>query len=35
VPFDIKCEIGLASCRKWIALREQKARPLGRSAQQR
>jgi hypothetical protein len=35
VPFDIKCEIGLASCRKWIALREQKAQPLGRSAQQR
>ena len=33
VPFGIKCEIGLASCRKWIALREQKAQLLGRSAQ--
>jgi hypothetical protein len=32
VPFKIKCEIGLASCRKWIALQE-KAQLLGRSAQ--
>ena len=31
--FDVKCEIGLASCRKWIALQEQKAELLGRSAQ--
>ena len=33
VPFDIKCEIGLASCRKWIALQERKAQLLGPSAQ--
>jgi hypothetical protein len=33
VPFDVKCEIGLASCRKWIALRERKAQLLGRNAQ--
>ena len=32
-PFQIKCEIGLASCRKWVALQEQKARLLVRSAQ--
>jgi hypothetical protein len=25
-PFEIKCQIGLASCRKWIAIEEQKAR---------
>src|SRR5262245_24688770 len=31
-PFQIKCEIGLASCRKWIALQERKARLLVRSA---
>jgi hypothetical protein len=31
--FDIKCDVGLASCRKWIALQEQKAQLLGRSAQ--
>ena len=24
--FEIKCQIGLASCRKWIAIEEQKAR---------
>jgi hypothetical protein len=24
-PFDIKCEIGLASCRRWIAMQERKA----------
>jgi hypothetical protein len=30
--FQIKCEIGLASCRKWVALRERKARLLVRSA---
>jgi hypothetical protein len=30
--FQIKCEIGLASCRKWVALREWKARLLVRSA---
>ena len=33
VPFEIKCEIGLASCRKWVALQERKAQFLGRSAQ--
>ena len=33
VPFDIKCETGLASCRKWIALQERKSQLLGRSAQ--
>jgi hypothetical protein len=33
VPLEIKCEIGLASCRKWIALQERKAQSLGRSAQ--
>ena len=32
-PGDIKCEIGLASCRKWIALQERKAQLPGRSAQ--
>jgi hypothetical protein len=32
-PVDIKCEIGLASCRKWIALQERKAQLPGRSAQ--
>jgi hypothetical protein len=32
-PFQIKCEIGLASCRKWVALQERKARLLVRSAQ--
>ena len=31
-PFQIKCEIGLASCRKWVALQERKARLLVRSA---
>lgn len=25
--FQIKCEIGLASCRKWVALQEQRGRP--------
>jgi hypothetical protein len=25
-PFQIKCEIGLASCRKWVALQKRKAR---------
>jgi hypothetical protein len=24
--FEIKCQIGLASCRRWIALEEQRAR---------
>jgi len=24
-PFEVKCEIGLASCRRWIALQERKA----------
>ena len=32
-PVDIKCEISLASCRKWIALQERKAQLPGRSAQ--
>ena len=32
-PFQIKCEIGLASCRKWVALQERMARLLVRSAQ--
>lgn len=27
-PVQIKCEIGLASCRRWIVLQEQKARQL-------
>jgi hypothetical protein len=31
--FEIKCEIGLASCRRWIALQERKARLLARTAQ--
>ena len=30
VPLDMKCEIGLASCRRWIALQERKAQLLGR-----
>jgi hypothetical protein len=30
--FEIKCEIGLASCRKWVAMQERKAQ-LMRSAQ--
>jgi hypothetical protein len=25
-PFQIKCEIGLASCRKWVALQQRKVR---------
>ena len=33
VPLGVKCEIGLASCRKWIALQERKAQLLGRSAE--
>jgi hypothetical protein len=33
VPVDTKCETGLASCRRWIALQERKAQLLGRSAQ--
>ncbi len=32
-PFEIKCEIGLASCRRWIALQERKAQLLARNAQ--
>jgi hypothetical protein len=32
-PTDVKCEIGLASCRKWIALQERKGQLVGRSAQ--
>lgn len=31
-PFQIRCEIGLASCRKWVALQQRKARLLLRSA---
>ena len=31
-PFQIKCQIGLASCRKWVALQQRKARLLVRSA---
>src|SRR5262245_53349202 len=23
-PFEVKCRIGLASCRKWVALQERK-----------
>jgi hypothetical protein len=33
VPFGIRCEVGLASCRKWIALQERKAQSAVRSAQ--
>jgi hypothetical protein len=25
--FEIRCQVGLASCRRWIALEEQRARP--------
>src|SRR5262245_50045293 len=32
-PVGIKCEISLASCRKWIALQERKAQLPGRGAQ--
>src|SRR5262249_41996682 len=32
-PTDMKCETGLASCRKWIALQERKAQLLGRGDQ--
>src|SRR5262245_61426284 len=32
-PSEIKCKIGLASCRKWIALQKQKGRPPAHSAQ--
>jgi hypothetical protein len=29
-PFEIKCGVGLASCRKWIALQKTKGRlPVG------
>ena len=34
VPSDSKCEMALASCRKWIALQERKAQLLARSAEQ-
>jgi hypothetical protein len=27
--FERKCQIGLASCRRWLALEEQRAQPLG------
>jgi hypothetical protein len=29
--FESKCQIGLASCRRWLALEEQRARLLGRA----
>ena len=32
-PSEIKCRIGLASCRKWVALRERNGRLFTRSAQ--
>ena len=32
-PLEINCRIGLASCRKWIALHERKGRVLAHSAQ--
>jgi hypothetical protein len=32
-PIEIKCRISLASCRKWIALQEEKGRVLMHSAQ--
>jgi hypothetical protein len=32
-PIEIKCDVGLASCRKWIALRERKAQLLAQGAQ--
>ena len=32
-PSEINCRIGLASCRKWIALQERKGRLLAHSAQ--
>jgi hypothetical protein len=34
LPFDVKCVIALASCRKWIALQQRKAQLLERCAQQ-
>jgi hypothetical protein len=33
VAFGITCNVGLASCRRWIALQELKAQPPGHSAQ--
>lgn len=32
-PFGIRCQIGLASCRRWIALQKQRAEPSVRSAE--
>ena len=32
-PFEIKCEVGLASCRRWISLQERKTQLPARSAQ--
>jgi hypothetical protein len=32
-PSELKCRIGLASCRKWRSLQERKGQPLVHSAQ--